>query len=92
MEKPDDSKKNEPKKEQNREKSDANPVYDRPENEDDDGYDSWSDRRNPERSRSSSAILGTRTRFSAIQIMIWRGVCGAQAPLLHCLSRRQVRQ
>jgi len=45
MEKPDDSKKNEPKKEQNREKSDANPVYDRPENEDDDGYDSWSDRR-----------------------------------------------
>ena len=45
MKKPDDSKKKELKKEQGRKKLDVDPAFARPENEDDDGYDPWSDRR-----------------------------------------------
>lgn len=45
MKKPDDSKKKDLKKEQSRKKLDVDPAFARPENEDDDGYDPWSDRR-----------------------------------------------
>lgn len=45
MGKPDDSKKKELKKEQGKKKLDVDPAFARPENEDDDGYDPWSDRR-----------------------------------------------
>ncbi|MGN0071982.1 MAG: hypothetical protein ACI361_09150 [Atopobiaceae bacterium] len=43
MKKPDEKK--DQKKEQGRKKPDVDPAFARPENEDDDGYDPWSDRR-----------------------------------------------
>lgn len=43
MKKPDEKK--DLKKEQGRKKPDIDPAFARPENEDDDGYDPWSDRR-----------------------------------------------